>query len=481
MTPHICKTIRIILFMGIIVLSGFQNPVKAQLYNTIYWMQGIPQASYSNPALQPNAGFYLGFPGISSLYVGFNHSGFAPQDLIKKNENGSSLFIDEQSMLDKLDRNNFLSFDFQTDILGFGFRSKKDYFSFNITERVGTHLGYSRDFVRLLADGNDYFLQQSIQQGEEIPAELGRISLDAIHYREFGIGYSRQWNDWLTAGIRAKALQGMGNVFFEKTDLKLTTRDNNYELLLNADLLVNTSIFFELSPLDSIGNETYFEVEEEDIINYLTNTQNLGLAIDLGASFRLSDKFTLAFSLVDLGLIDWKSDVENFRMRGEFEFTGIDFNDFFGSENGSGFEQLTDSILDIFDVEETTNAYRTMLPPKLFVSAAFSPGRKHKFALLGRGEYLAGTIYPSFTASYNLQVAPMLGTSVSYSVIHWNYNNVGFGLHLNLGPLQFYTVVDNFLGGLRPHTIQTATVHFGLNIVTHYRKKVDPAAPSFRW
>jgi hypothetical protein len=75
----------------------------------------------------------------------------------------------------------------------------------------------------------------------------------------------------------------------------------------------------------------------------------------------------------------------------------------------------------------------------------------------------------------------MLGTSVSYSVIHWNYNNVGFGLHLNLGPLQLYTVVDNFLGGLRPHTIQTATVHFGLNIVTHYRQKSDPAAPSFRW
>ncbi len=481
MNPHKPKTTRLILFIGIIVFSGFLNPANAQLYNTIYWMQGIPQASYSNPALQPNPGFYLGFPGISSLYLGLNHNGFAPQDLIKKNANGNTFYIDDQAMLDKLDRNNFLSFDFQTDILGFGFRTKKDYFSFNITERVGTRFGYSRDFMRLLVDGNDYFLQQSIQQGEEIPAELGRLSLDAIHYREFGIGYSRQWNEWLNVGIRAKALQGMGNVFFEKTDLNLITRENNYELLLNADLLVNSSLLVELSPLDSIGTDSYFEIEDDDFIDYLTNRQNLGLAIDLGASFRISDKFSVAVSLVDLGLIDWKSDVENFRMRGEFEFTGIDFNDFFGSENDNSFEQLTDSILDIFDVEETTNAYRTMLPPKFFVSAAFTPGRKHRFAILGRGEYYAGTIYPSFTASYNLQVAPMLGTSVSYSVIHWNYNNVGFGLHLNLGPLQFYTVLDNFLGALRPHTIQTATVHFGLNIVTHYRKKVDPAAPSFRW
>jgi hypothetical protein len=273
----------------------------------------------------------------------------------------------------------------------------------------------------------------------------------------------------------------MGNVFFEKTDLNLTTKPNNYELLLNADLLVNTSLLFQLSPLDSIGNDTYFEVDEDDLINYVTNTGNLGFAIDLGANFKISDKFNVAFSIVDLGLIDWKSDVENFRMQGEFEYNGIDFNDFFGEDNEDPFEQIIDSIQGVFDIEETTNSYRTMLPTKLFVSAAYSPARKHKFALLARGEYFSGTLYPSFTASYNLQVAPMLGTSLSYSVIHWNYNNIGFGLHLNLGPLQVYTVVDNFLGGLRPHTLQTATVHFGLNILTGYRQKTDPAAPSIRW
>lgn len=481
MIRNIISNPRNLIFIGAFAFMLLNQPVKAQYYNTIYWMQGIPQASYSNPGIQPDAGFYLGFPGVSSLYLNLSHSGFAPEDLIKRDENGSSFYIDDQAMLEKLERSNFLSFDFQTDILGFGFRSKKDYISFNIAEKVGTRLGYSRDFMRLLVDGNDYFLQQGVAEGNDVPAELGRLSLDAIHYREFGVGYSRQWTDWMTAGIRAKALQGMGNVFFEKTDLNLTTKPNNYELLLNADLLVNTSLLFQLSPLDSIGNDTNFEVDEDDLINYVTNTGNLGFAIDLGANFKISENFNVAFSIVDLGLIDWKSDVENFRMQGEFEYNGIDFNDFFGEDNEDPFEQIIDSIQGVFDIEETTNSYRTMLPTKLFVSAAYSPARKHKFALLARGEYFSGTLYPSFTASYNLQVAPMLGTSLSYSVIHWNYNNIGFGLHLNLGPLQVYTVVDNFLGGLRPHTLQTATIHFGLNIVTGYRQKTDPAAPSIKW
>lgn len=443
-------------------------------------MQGIPQSHYSNPGIQPLPGFYLGIPGVSSIYFGFNHSGFSPQDLIKRNPVTDKLYIDDQSMLNKLNKRNFLSLDYQHEILAFGFRSKKDYFSFNITEKVGARMGYSRDLMRLLVDGNDYFLQQGIAQGEDVPANLDGLTLDAIHYREFGFGYSRQWTDQLSAGVRAKALQGMGNVDFRRSNLSLITQPNNYELLLQANMLINTSLPIALQPIDSLGNAD-FELEEEDLINYITSTSNMGFALDLGAHYKINDKFSVALSITDLGFINWKRDVENFGMKGEFEFQGIDFNDLFGSDNDNQFDQVLDSIQEIFDIEETMLAYRSLMPAKLFVSASFAPTRMHRFAVLGRAEYFAQTLHPSFGLSYNFQPLSWFGTSLSYSVINMNYNNVGFGFHLNLGPLQFYTVVDNFFGALRPHTVQTATVHFGLNIVARTRTKVDPTAPSFRW
>lgn len=469
-----------IIITGFLLIT-FQQPVNAQLYNTLYWMKGIPQYTYSNPALQPDAGIFIGFPAVSSLYLNISHSGFAPEDLIKKRETGNSFFIDEQSMLEKLDRRNFLTLDYQHELLAFGFRTGKDYFSFNISEKIGARMGYSRDLMRLLADGNDYFLQQSIASGSDVPAELSGLSLDAIHYREFGLGYSRQWTDRFSAGLRFKALQGMSNVYFERTDLNLITQTNNYELLLQSDILINTSLPFELQPIDSLVNGIDYDPDEDDLIDYATNRQNIGYALDVGASFKLSDKFTIALSAIDLGFINWKSGVENFRATGEFEFEGIDFNDFFDNENDNSFEQIVDSIKDILNFEETNNGYRTLMPAKFFASIAFTPTRAHTFALLARGEYYAGDIYPSFTASYNFHPVPRFGTTFSYSVIHWNYTNVGFGFQWNLGFLQLYAVVDNFFGALQPHTVQTANVHIGVNLLGKYQSRKDPSAPSFRW
>jgi hypothetical protein len=452
--------------------------VHAQQYNTLYWMQGIPQASYSNPGLQPIAGFYLGLPGISSDYIGLINTGFEPMDILKKNTDGS-LYIDDESFLSSLNSKNYFLGEVQVDLLGFGFRSRRDYFSLNVTHKIGGNVGYPGDLMTLLLRGNDHFLQQTI------PADLAGLAINVAQYNELGFGYSRKWTDELTAGLRAKVLFGLANVNFERSELSLTTDINDYGLLLKTDLLINKSFPLMLSPIDSLGKEGYEkDIDDVDPLDFATNRQNTGFAIDLGASYVINDLFTVAASMIDLGFIRWKSDVENFAVNGEFEFRGIEFNDFFRSEDDEDydpFEGLLDSILDIFDIKETTNAYRTNLNTKIFASVAFHPGKAHKFALLGRGEFYYGNFYPSFTVSYNWQPISQVGTSLSYSLIHGNFNNVGAGLHLNLGPFQFFTVFDNFWPALKPHTLQIATVHFGMNIVVGYRTKKDPTLPSFRW
>jgi hypothetical protein len=463
----------------LIILLIASSNAFAQQYNTLYWMQGIPQSSYSNPGLQPQAGFYLGLPGVSSNYFGLINSGFAPKDILKKDASGF-LYIDDDGFLSKLDDRNYLLGELQLDLFGLGFRSGNDYFSLNVTHKVNGRMGYPGDLMTLLLKGNDHFMQQNI------PADITGLGIDFMQYHEIGLGYSRKWTDELTAGLRAKALMGLASVNFERSDLSLITQPDTYALLLNSDFMVNKSFPMQLSPLDSLGKEGYGpDSDDIDPLEFALNRQNMGFAIDLGASYVINDYFTVAASMIDLGFINWKADVENFAMKGEFEFNGIEFNDFFkrreDDDDYNPFEGLMDSILDIFDINETMNSYRTALTTKVFASVAFQPARAHKFGLLGRGEFYNGNLYPSFTVSYNLQPIRHIGMSVSYSVIHWNYNNVGAGLHLNLGPLQIYTVVDNFWPALRPHTFQTATVHFGLNIVTGYRSKKDAAKPIVRW
>ncbi len=463
----------VLLVSGIVLFCAAQ--VNGQLFHNLYWMQGIPQSSHANPAIQPLAGFYLGFP---SVYIGVKNSGFAVMDLLKINENGN-VYIDDAGMLSKFKNRNYLTGDINIGIFSFGFRAKsKNYFSFNINERIENRFGYSGDMLKLIIEGNDPFRLAGKT------AEMGMISLDLSHFREFGLGYSRQMNNKLNLGIRAKALQGFFNVNFAKTDVGLFTDMDTYGLRFTTDLLVNKSLPVMFLPLDDFSSDSinFDDYSTSDYIRMLTHTGNMGFAVDLGATYKITPKIILALSARDLGMIYWKTDVENLGIKGNVDFNGVEIMDIWKSDdddNPTG--NILDSIINLFDRKETFNTYRTTLSPKVFASAAIDLTRMHRFAILARGEFVASKMYPSLTVSYNFQPLNRFGTSLSWSVIHGNIYNLGFGMHLNLLPIQFYVVLDNFFPAMQPHTFQHFNLQFGVNLAAGFRKKKDLTTPRFRW
>jgi hypothetical protein len=464
------KNILLKLALPVFLLVAFSGQVFGQYYNTIFWMQGIPQSAYSNPALMPKPRFYVGMPSISSLYTGIGNSGFSIGDVLLKDPL-NNLYIDEDNLINRLRSNNYLDFDFQNEWLAFGFRARRSYVSFNITEKMGARFAYPNDLFTLLLKGNDYFLE------EGRPGNFAGLGLDFVHYREFGFSFSREWTDRLTAGFRLKALQGLSNVWFEKSELSLNTDPENFDLLLNANLLVNIAAPVSFIPLDSLGSEFEFDA---DYVDYISNFNNRGGAIDIGLTYKPVDRLTLALSATDLGFIDWKHGVENFSMNGEFEFKGIDVLRWTdeAEEGESSADQFLDSLRTIFDITETANAYRQKLPARFYFSAAYDLTPRQKIGILSRAELYNGQLYPSFTFSYNVMPIHAFSMAVSYSVIHWNYRNLGLGFNLNLGPLQIYLVSDNIFGGFQPHTMQHFNARLGLNWVFGYRPKKEDAVPS---
>jgi hypothetical protein len=47
--------------------------------------------------------------------------------------------------------------------------------------------------------------------------------------------------------------------------------------------------------------------------------------------------------------------------------------------------------------------------------------------------------------------------------------NVGFGAQATLGPLQFFLATDNALAGIIPYKSKTFNIHFGANMIFHYK------------
>ncbi|HIA05103.1 MAG TPA: hypothetical protein EYN71_00020, partial [Flavobacteriales bacterium] len=72
------------LLMLAFILLAMRPAAVAQLDATLYHMSTIPQVKYTNPASSSDYKWYIGLPGISSIYANVHHNGFVVADLLKK-------------------------------------------------------------------------------------------------------------------------------------------------------------------------------------------------------------------------------------------------------------------------------------------------------------------------------------------------------------------------------------------------------------
>ncbi|HNW99575.1 MAG TPA: DUF5723 family protein [Bacteroidales bacterium] len=471
------KVIKIISVKCIIIfilIAGYNQQSFSQQDNMIHLLPVIPQSAYTNPAFKPKAKFYIGFPALSSVYGGLAHNGFAYRHLIQRRAD-DSLELRMDNMIGKLANTNYVSANVSEEILAFGFKARKSYFSFSLSEKITSRVGYPKDLISLLWKGNSQFIGETM--------DLSGININAAAYHEISIGYMhdvRIKNQNFVFGGRIKMLRGLMNVYTQKNDLTIGIDDNDYAHTTNTGFQVNMCVPDTLAMnIDSInGKDTINEDFNFNPVDFFTNNSNKGFGIDLGVFYKLNSSFSFGASIVDLGYIKWQtgggSSVRNYSSNvQDFVFYGIDFNDFFGKDDSivkENFNEAMDSIADIFNVSTTKNSYKAPLPTKIYLTAIYTITKHDKVGLLMRGDFFNKRLYPSFTASYNKWFGNMLSAGVSYSVMNRSYMNLGFAMAFNLGPWQTYVATDNIYCLFDPEGARTANVHFGINFIFGYKE-----------
>jgi hypothetical protein len=94
--------------------------------------------------------------------------------------------------------------------------------------------------------------------------------------------------------------------------------------------------------------------------------------------------------------------------------------------------------------------------------------------------------------AYNYHLGNFLSATASYSIYNRSYSNLGFGVSVNLGPVEIYCLTDNVLafGTLNPRDnflsstassinidtkkVRNGQIHFGLNLTFGRDKKEKP-------
>ncbi len=439
------KVVTLLLF-SVLVNSAFAQGL------TMYNMDMIPQSTRTNPGIMPKAKFHLGLPVLSYIDLGLVNNGFVLSDYISNNT------ITSDKMLSKLETDNYISLNLNLDLISFGFKvGKKNYFSFNATEKIAFNFDYSKNFMTLLNKGTAPFIGQTVS--------MVGTGLKFTHYREFGIGYTREWNDKLTVGLKLKLLQGLSNFTSEELDISLTTNEEDYALTATSTIGLRTAGLAFLTDSNSTFSPS----------GYMANFENLGAAIDLGANYTINDKISASFSATDLGVIQWKTDARRYyNNKAEFTWNGLDIMKYMSDTNKTAYtKNLSDSLTNIFGLKKQNYAYSTNLVGNIYVGGQYKFNKWFNLGLLFHGQLFAGNLYPSYTALGGMNLSRWVQASVSYSVVNRSYNNVGAALALNLGPVQIYMAGDNVLGFSQLDYAKTLNLRLGVNIMTGYSVKLS--------
>lgn len=480
----------------IIVFVFLAFPAMSQIDNTMYFMDRLPQANYINPSAYPECKFFMGgllIPLVGQLPPPITFAVNTPfdwNDFVFKGrwEYKDSLIhplhpnANLNDFLKKIHTYNHISTDFQVSLLYFGFKQDNNFWSLDISERMYLHAGIPGNLIKFPILGN----------GELRDADFTGLYVNMNYYHQIALGFKRQVTRYFSVGGKLKYLAGVANVYTSESTIALKTSKQVNHLSTSSNYIIhaNAPIEVKLKEDGFVEEINFVEFNQNDIKSEIQKnvffTGNRGVAVDLGFSKDWNSELSYYFNIEDFGFINWKSNTHKFSIVGDesneggFKYKGVEITDF--KNLGEQLAPDLDSILTKFDFEYTTDSYRAPLPYKIYGGARYKFSPKLYVGAVGRFEKMSFGFRPSAAVSLNYRPGKFGAFTLSYSYINHNFNNIGIGSTLRIGPVQWYFISDNLIGTVvLPHQSRSMSMRMGCNLVFGYKDKEKPqkALPMF--
>jgi len=435
--------IKYILIFLLVIISA---KVSGQNSQVLYYMN-LPQNHLMNPALRPSNSLYIGLPVLSGTNVNINNNFVNFSDVFMKSKTSDSIIsilhpdYNIDSFLAKIKDKNSIEAESTVQLFGLGFTAGKGmYFFLDINERFDANVVIPMNLFKLAFRGNEAFVGSKI--------DLSSLRSDLKYYREAGFGFSKNFTNKLRIGVKGKLLFGIAGATIDNRSLGITVNDD-YTHTLNADLALNISAPLTIykgtgNNIDSITFDDKRFNTSSGIVDFLTNTKNFGLGLDIGATYDITDKIMVSGAITDLGFIKWKKDVTNLVAKSQFEFSGLNMVDVFNGtktieEVGN---EMLDSLKNSFIVSDSNNPFTTWLPFGVTLGGSYNLSRSFSLGLLSYSKVIGKQLRESLTMSANVNLSNALSTSLSYSITNHRFDNLGAGLAFRTGIFQFYVLTD---------------------------------------
>jgi hypothetical protein len=458
----------------------------AQNSQVLYFMN-LPQNHLINPALRPSNSVYIGLPVVSGFNLNINNNYVNFSDVIIKGQPKDSLIsflhpgYNVDKFLAKIKDKNYLEPELTIPILGIGFSVGKDGYVFlDINTRIEGNVVLPGDLLKLALKGNQQFVKSKI--------DLSSLRGEIRAYNEFGVGFSRNFSDKLRIGIKGKLLFGIACASIENRSLGITVNDD-YSHNVYADMAVNISGPLTVN-MDSKNNISSIDFDDNrfkttsGIKDFFSGKKNMGLGMDIGATYEATERIVVSAAITDLGFIRWGKDITNLKASNQFEFNGLNMVDVV---NGTktidqvGTDVL-DSLKNAFVVSKSRAPFTTYLPFGISFAGSYTVTKNFSVGLLSYSRIISKQFRESLTLSANLNIGNAFSTSISYTAENHRYDNLGAGVAFRVGITQFFLLSDRIpvvwnrikndnSNVIIPANWNTVNLRLGMNIVFGNRVK----------
>ena len=322
------------------VLALTALTLSAQNLRTGYFLDGYSYRYQFNPAFQGDRGF-IALPLLSGLSFGAE-STLAVKDFLYPTSSGTlGTFlhpdVSDAEVMKNLGHRTMLNTNIDMNLLGFGFRAKKTYHTFDVSLKGNANVTLPGDIFRFMkvgaSDGNAVY-------------NLADLSLSSDVYAQVAYGFSRRFLDMFNVGIRLKALMGVASARTNVSNLSVSM--NSDQWMVSADGSASFSSLYSALLREE-------EIDMEQLMK-MTTSPDLGFALDMGVSVDLFKYLTLSASILDLGSIGWKNSTVYNLANDPWVYNGFDI-----SASGDGSANIEDQLdakleelAGLFNFEELT-------------------------------------------------------------------------------------------------------------------------------
>ena len=411
-------------------------------------MDGVFQSRLFNPATSDTTtNIFVSVPLISHVNFESEASGKDLSSAFNSVENPNTNI---STRVTNLDNKEYFYLNQDIQIFALAFRQKYTWYEVGITQSSKTIVHIPKTYFQLIWNGNGNSLNN--------PIDLSNLKLQSHSYYSYYFSVSNYWPKLgLSLGAKFKLFNGTIALQSQVIEGSLETVESD-DYVYQNNLYLKTKTFVSGSSIDNLNNINVTDILFKKSLEF----ENLGIGIDLGAKWKINDKFRVSASATNLFAdINYKSDVVEYTSELDYSFTGYEANSVGDIDYDDELNKISESVKhdSIF-----THDFNLKIPSKFYADFMYSINSKNHFGITWMGED-NDTFRNFFSTYYYFTFREQFQFKVNYTIHEKSYNDISVAIATQFGPVQFYMGGSNIYGFWDPYKMSALRFVAGFNLV----------------